>query len=243
MNIKTFMAFILGLISSGIIAYAGATFLAKDISYKNTNVEEALNDLYDKSNNSFSTEETVIGTDENGKPIYRVLTSSENIDGGLLIEIPTLTGSSDKISYSSQHSPNYAWHLFDSNSEIEWSASSNGNAWVAYDFVTPFIANEWEFTNLLYNGAPKCNTVKLEASNDNSTWVTLDTRTYGTDFFANEDLNVYKINNTTAYRYYRIYGVFATYWVGFKSFNVRQTNINVINKSKMYVYEYTKENE
>lgn len=241
MNIKTFIAFILGIITSGIIVYAGTTFLAKDIKYKNTNVEEALNNLYDKSNNSFSTEETVIGTDENGKSIYRVLTSSENINGGLLIEIPTLTGASDKISYSSQYSS--AWYLFDNNINTSWRANSNGNAWVAYDFVTPFIANEWEFTNYLYSGVPKCNTVKLQASNDKTNWVTLDTRTYGTDFFANENLNVYQINNTTAYRYYRIYGVFATYWVEFKSFNVRQTNINVINKSKMYVYEYTKENE
>ena len=46
-NIKVIIAFVIGLIISGVSTYA-LTVASKDVTYNNTNVESAINDLYSK---------------------------------------------------------------------------------------------------------------------------------------------------------------------------------------------------
>lgn len=72
---KVIIGIVIGILLSGVIVYATTNYMAREISYKNTTVEYALNDLYEKSstssNNDYSNEETIIGTWIDGKTIYR----------------------------------------------------------------------------------------------------------------------------------------------------------------------------
>lgn len=47
-NLKIITAFVIGILVSGIGVYATNTYLAKDVIYKNSNVEDALDNLYNK---------------------------------------------------------------------------------------------------------------------------------------------------------------------------------------------------
>ena len=84
-NVKWIIAIIVGIvIASGISVYATSTYLASDVSYKSINVATALNDLYSvaqtRTENNYSTEEQVIGTWIDGKPLYRKVINI-NADG------------------------------------------------------------------------------------------------------------------------------------------------------------------
>ena len=48
-NKKIMLAFIIGVLLSGTSVYAATTYLASNVTYKETTVENALNELYDKS--------------------------------------------------------------------------------------------------------------------------------------------------------------------------------------------------
>ena len=46
---KVILGFIIGIVVCGVVGVSAITLLAKDIAYKDTNVESALNDLYNKA--------------------------------------------------------------------------------------------------------------------------------------------------------------------------------------------------
>lgn len=70
----------LGLVvMAGASVFATNTFLANQVTYGNTNVETALNNLFIQNNKqNYSTDEQVIGKWINNKPIYRKVVSLGN---------------------------------------------------------------------------------------------------------------------------------------------------------------------
>ena len=48
---KVILGFIIGIVVCGVVGVSAYTLLAKDIAYKDTNVEDALDDLYDSLDN------------------------------------------------------------------------------------------------------------------------------------------------------------------------------------------------
>lgn len=120
--------------------------------------------------------------------------------------IPTLTGTSSSVfntaTYSSYTSSFPSWHIFDDNDTSEWipnldSSATSGTAYVGYDLGTSKVAKYYR----VYNHDGNYYDFKVQASNDNSTWVDL------TSYISvSRDTEYYNsLNNTTAYRYYRLY--------------------------------------
>ena len=86
-NIKWIvLVIVLMVIVSGVSVYATSRYLASDISYNSTNVASALNDLYSVSQigvgNHYSTNEQVVGTWVDGKPLYQKTITGLNITLG-----------------------------------------------------------------------------------------------------------------------------------------------------------------
>ena len=98
-NIKLILVFLLGIIvSSGITVYAVNNYMSNQIRYQNNtfainNVSDALDDLYSYSkdkidnyvsnqNNNYSTEEQVVGTWIDGKPIYQKTVTNLSVSSG-----------------------------------------------------------------------------------------------------------------------------------------------------------------
>lgn len=100
-----------------------------------------------------------------------------------------------------------AWMAF--NRSIDrWIASTNTNQWLKYDFgAEPKIITFYSIMGEAYlsdiNRSPK--TWRLEASNDNTTWVNLDTRTDQPVWTSVAEERTFSISNTTSYRYYRLF--------------------------------------
>ena len=83
-NIRLFLGVIIGILASSITAYAVNSYTSNQIRYQNNmfaidNVSDALDDLYSYSkdkidsntSNNYSTEEQVVGTWIDGKPLYQ----------------------------------------------------------------------------------------------------------------------------------------------------------------------------
>lgn len=84
----------LGLVvMAGASVFATNTFLANQVTYGNTNVETALNNLFIQNNKqNYSTDEQVIGKWINNKPIYRKVfigktpnTTTSNVTTSILV--------------------------------------------------------------------------------------------------------------------------------------------------------------
>lgn len=116
MNKKVILAFILGVLISGVSVYAATNYLASEIVYNNTTVENALNELYDLSNASVYTGETNITPTEadqtissNGKRFtsditigaipntYKNLTSNTTVDATKLLDGVTAYNSNGEL--------------------------------------------------------------------------------------------------------------------------------------------------
>lgn len=112
-NVKWIIAIIVGIvIASGISVYATSTYLASDVSYKSINVATALNDLYSvaqtRTENNYSTEEQVIGTWIDGKPLYRKVINI-NADGTKGVKVYTINiANVEYITVDETHSFLYA---------------------------------------------------------------------------------------------------------------------------------------
>lgn len=70
---KILYLFLVLIVVAGASVFATNTYLASQVSYGNTNVENALNDLYTLKGNdeNYSTDEKVVGKWIDGKPLYR----------------------------------------------------------------------------------------------------------------------------------------------------------------------------
>lgn len=70
---KILYLFLVLIVCAGASVFATTTFLASQVSYGSTNVEEALNGLFTLKENTYnySTNEQIVGRWTNNKPIYR----------------------------------------------------------------------------------------------------------------------------------------------------------------------------
>jgi hypothetical protein len=129
--------------------------------------------------------------------------------------IPLLTSTSTAATASSQQSNYEAWRAFQrtSNQWVSNAVPSIGSPqWLKIDFGEPTVVSKYAFHagHTSYNSLPAG--WKLEGSNDDSTWTTLDERS-ATDaqrLMAGQSAlpqmcnAVFSFENTTAYRWYRL---------------------------------------
>lgn len=128
---KKFLIFKILYLFLGLVVMAGAsvfatnTFLASQVSYGSTTVENALNDLFTQSNNrNYSTDEQIVGKWIDGKPMYRKIIIVNSINLG---EWTYITDEFSNIDYK-----NIA-HINLINSDgscIPVSVSTNSTCWI-----------------------------------------------------------------------------------------------------------------
>ena len=132
-------------------------------------------------------------------------------DAGIVPVMTSYTTPSGTVIYSSENtsSSRYAWKAFDrvkeyySGAPDKWVATSATNQYIGYTFTSPTVVKR---VYLLpdTDGSKSCaKDIKIEGSNDGSTWETLDTRTLE-DQSAPTDI-YFMIDNDTAYTSYRVY--------------------------------------
>ena len=114
----------------------------------------------------------------------------------------TPSGVASVSSSTSQFGGLGAYGAFDRNGGTFWESSSTTGAWLSYQFPTGKIIKKYGFFILL-NTAQSPRTWTFEASNNGTTWTTLDTQTNFT-ISANTFYPFDISTNTTSYTYYRI---------------------------------------
>jgi regulation of enolase protein 1 (concanavalin A-like superfamily) len=94
---------------------------------------------------------------------------------------------------------------FDGSTTTKWYESSSPTTWLQYDLGAGISWAVGRYDISSANDVPQRDPKdwQFQASNDGTTWTTLDTRTAQT-FAARYQTNQYTITNTTAYRYYRL---------------------------------------
>lgn len=98
----------------------------------------------------------------------------------------------------------YAYHAF-ADDNLWWhSGTSVKPMWISYKFDTPKVVKKFTLENVSDDSSGYVNSFKLQASNDNSTWVDLGTYTNSNVKGAESTFNV---SNESSYLYYRIYVV------------------------------------
>lgn len=135
-------------------------------------------------------------------------------------EVPVMTGNSNgTITLTSSPvyiSPNYdAFKAFDGNQvgDNRWLSDGNLPAWLKVDFSEPKVISRYTVRTIDATDASQSpKTWTFQGSNDNSSWITLDTRTE-VPGWSKAEKRSYDFNNNTAYRYYRIY-ISATFGAG-----------------------------
>ena len=95
-----------------------------------------------------------------------------------------------------------AYGAFDRNGNTFWESSAFNTAWLSYQFPTGKIIKKYGFF-ILFNTNQSPRTWTFEASNNGTTWTTLDTQTNFT-ISANTFYPFDISTNTTSYTYYRI---------------------------------------
>lgn len=123
----------------------------------------------------------------------------------LNVKVPAMTSNttpSGVASASSEHQP--AYQAFNGNTSSGWQSNSVANHsgdYVTYKFAQSVCVKYVEVYIGLHNATSTNITVKVRASNDNTTWVDL------TDSFTTNlsTLKTVVLNNTNAYLYYQIY--------------------------------------
>ncbi len=114
----------------------------------------------------------------------------------------TPSGVASVSSSTSQFGGLGAYGAFDRNGNTFWESSSTSGSWLSYQFPTAKIIKRYGFF-ILFNIAQSPKTWTFEASNNGSTWTTLDTQTNFTtsaSAFFTFDIS----SNVTSYLYYRI---------------------------------------
>ena len=117
--------------------------------------------------------------------------------------------SNTNVIYSSQwDSSTYAaYKAFDNSLNTFWSSSSNNvtNQYIGYHFSQAVIANKIGFVPREKNNAITMRNYKVQASNDNSTWVDLYTGSVANNISLSRTWVYAEFNNETAYSYYRLF--------------------------------------
>ena len=91
-NKNTILAFIIGVLISGVSVYAATQYLASEIAYNDTTVENALNELYTR------TDTTITG-------LNTQVTNLTNEKDELLNQLNSLTTASKSFTFASGNSP------------------------------------------------------------------------------------------------------------------------------------------
>ena len=102
-----------------------------------------------------------------------------------------------------------AWHLCDGNPATYWSTPEtyNTNQYCGYDFGEngAVVANRVGINPRQYSDVVQIHGFKIQASNDNETWVDLYTGEIPNEKSYAGSMNYYDFENETAYRYYRLF--------------------------------------
>ncbi len=97
-----------------------------------------------------------------------------------------------------------AYEAFDNRLNTEWNTGDK-TGWLQYQFNDgkAYVANQYKITSAKDKPEADPKNWQIQGSNDNQNWTTLDTRTNQT--FAQRGITQsYDLNNTQAYRYYRL---------------------------------------
>jgi hypothetical protein len=151
-------------------------------------------------------------------PGILTVTSTVVPDGGLNLSTVDCTPAQSGSTYvtaSSESSTLQARKAFDHVLEVNngWSNNNSGYpSWIKYDFGSgnSRVVNKWRFKN--WQQANETNLCikrfRLQASNDNTNFMDLDSTYANTDFpiiSIGQWSNWFTFTNSTAYRYYRLY--------------------------------------
>lgn len=100
---------------------------------------------------------------------------------------------------------NYAWHAVDRNLNTVWSTDSGNynEHWFTVEFPEPKIVSKYIIIGMhSWGEVPK---FYLQASNNYTNWINLENEFhYGVSGYSAQTYSI-QIDNTTAYKYYRIY--------------------------------------
>lgn len=132
--------------------------------------------------------------------------NSEYFEEVLNVSVPKMTSNtapSGECIYSGETNEGYAWHAFNESQEAENCWYHNVvPSYVGYKFVNSIRVKK--FTIQQEHSTPAYfKTYTLQASNDNSTWIDIETFTE-TSITPGEQY-IHEVNNENYYTYYRIY--------------------------------------
>lgn len=103
----------------------------------------------------------------------------------------------------------YAWHLCDASGSTYWSTREgyNTNQYCGFDFGAngAVVANRVGINPRAWSNVVQIHDFKIQASNDNTSWVDLYSGEIPNDVSYAERMNYFDFENETAYRYYRLY--------------------------------------
>jgi len=138
----------------------------------------------------------------------QAICNSTYFESVLNVKVPTMTSMttpSGTVFESGEHSgrSDPGWHAFDSNANTYWiSAADTSNNYCGYDFGESVCLRKF-YVSIVRGNQPPSRTISIQASNDNSSYITLDSFNYT----ASESRQTVEkiINNNNSYRYYRVF--------------------------------------
>jgi PKD repeat protein len=184
------------------VAGAAALVLSEDNSLTPAQVDSVLD------SRATSGVLSSIGSGSPNRLLYTKSASSCTSACSLVDLVPTLSGSSSKVTTSGTYGSSYpAWKAFDSNATASsmWiSETYETPAWIAYDFASSTRITHYTITNSngsLTSRAPK--DFKLQGWTGSS-WVTVDNRTNETNWTSGVQ-RTYEVSSPGNYTKYRLY--------------------------------------
>jgi hypothetical protein len=143
-----------------------------------------------------------------GSPATTVYRRTGNLGVRCLVGPVVITTSSANLSPSTPGGPSPGSNAFDLDPyTFWWSAPGTSSGWLQYDCGSgnPRVVTGYDVLGNNYTNLNDPSSWTFQASNDATTWTTLDTETNQpfTVVGNNQQLD-YTISNTTAYRYYRL---------------------------------------
>jgi len=121
--------------------------------------------------------------------------------------VPVLSSASAAVLLGAVYGGYTGWYAFDSGlvdtvQTCLLNVTATVPSWLGYDFTRKIIINKYGINSRVNWSGP--GTWKLQASNDNVTFIDLDTQT-GITWTTTATTKWFTFNNAVAYRYYRIY--------------------------------------
>lgn len=160
--------------------------------------------LFSDAGSIYTEGEMVIGQWINGKPLYRKCVLSNNIQ--TKISNPKMTSNSQdgyKITGSSKFNASYDYYYaFDENDSTAWVTLAGGttSGWVQIEYPTP-VVNIAVKIKAYYEGSARVKAFRVLGSNDGTNFTQLYSGTHPNS----TTLTEYKFNNSTPYKYYRVW--------------------------------------